>query len=147
MKKYLNKIKDYIFQILRSLKLLSKKDEIDLSSTQELIEGYIGIPITSFESYFEDIEDLNDKISSKIIVGTEIIGTSLYLSLSHINGKYGGYIKLSPEINGQFAERIIDDEPSWHSRYRVNFYGGDSFEYIDSDMKGGISYHDGFIRK
>ena len=119
---------------------------ITLDAVRDFYESYIGVVITGFHTYGEDIKDLEAKIQTKIITETKIEKNNLYLKLLTINGKHGGYIKISPEVNGLFAEKTGDADPSWATRYRIDFYGGDCVEYIDTDSAGTITHHEGFLR-
>jgi hypothetical protein len=122
------------------------EDEITLEPVREFFESYIGVFIVGFIAFGEDIQDLETDTAAKMIIGTEIREDELYLKLSTLNSKYGGYLKISPQINGQFAERSKEDQPAMDSRYRINFYGGDCIEYMDSDEVGNISFHHGHLK-
>ena len=148
--RFMTKVREYVLGLFGRKSLTQnqeeKEEEIFLEPVKEFYEAYIGVSITGFETYFEDVKDIENKVVAKMITDAKVKGEDLYLELSGLTGRHGGYLKISPSGKGQFAERINLEEPTSFSRYRINFYGGDCIEYIDSDELGMISYHDGFIR-
>jgi hypothetical protein len=129
----LNKVLS-LFKFKKELEL-----EFNLEPAKDFMETYIGVAIIGFETYHEDVEDLNDDVFGKIVVAVSVEGDSLLLKLNSLNGKPAGMLELAPSTKGQFAENT--DGPIWASRYRIVFFGGDFFEYIDHAFEGSLHFH------
>jgi hypothetical protein len=120
-----------------------------LDALSELFNEYIGVTISGFITYKDEVPDLESKVGPgkgvlNIISGVEVDGRHLWLKLSSYNGKHGGYLKISPSLSGQFIERKPDEEPEKTTRYRIRFVGDDCIEYLDDDGQGEISYFAGY---
>lgn len=120
-------------------------EELSLDNVKEMFESYIGIIITGFVTYQEDIPDIEHKIRGCFVGGVEVRGHDVYIKLCKIEGNHGGYIKISPAAGGQFTENSPNDNPSRASRYRLMFFGEDHVEYEDLDGKGKITFLGGYI--
>jgi len=146
----ISRVYNYILSLFGNWEVINARaemlNEITLDAVRDFCEEFTGVLIVGFISYGDDIRNLDSQVSTKMIVGADVRGRHLYLTLNTLTGRHGGYLKISPEVNGVFTEREVDDDPSQSSRYRLEFYGGDCFEYIDPDSVGTISYHDGFVR-
>lgn len=107
---------------------------------KELFEDYIGIVIVAYTTYDENILDIEKRVILKLIAEVLFESNSIVLKLNTITGEYGGYIKITPGINGQFAEIKTTEHPAEETQYRFSFFGGDSLEYVDKKGEGKIYY-------
>jgi hypothetical protein len=120
-------------------------EHIVLDEVKDLFDSYVGIFVMGFLTYKDDIPDIEPKIQTLIIAGTEIRGNDLWVKLTKVSGGHGGYIKISPSVYGQFVEKSSKDEPTKASRYRIHLYGEDAIEYVDQNNSGQISYFGGYL--
>lgn len=105
--------------------------EFDLLTVKEFLDEYIGVCITGFETYEDYIPDLEKKITSKMVTAVEIIGESIWMELSKINGAPGGYLRINPSFDGEFIEKDVEADPYEDSKFKIIFIDGDAIEYID----------------
>lgn len=118
---------------------------LDLIPVQKFLEDFIGVIIIGFETYNDQIKNLERDIQAKMVVGVEVRDKDIWLKLSKINGKAGGYLKISPTVFGQFAESSDKDQAMVDALYQLTFYGGVVLEYTDFKGKGMIKYYPPFI--
>lgn len=129
------------FEILEVLEKEVSKTKVVLDDVDEFFQSYIGVLITGFTTFHDEIEDIEMFLQAKMIVSTVIRGESLCIGLARPNGQSAGHIKLSPKVDSRFLDSDGVEEPTLRTRYRLYFYGGDCLEYIDADDLGMISYH------
>ena len=96
---------------------------LELVPVQKFLEDFIGVIIVGFDSFNDKIKDLQADIQGKMVVGVELKDKDLWIKLSKINGKPGGYLKVSPTIFGQFTEGSERDHAMVDALYQLNFYG------------------------
>lgn len=119
-----------------------------LEPLKDLFASYVGVVVTGFITYKPDVLDLEKRIAPgkgvlKLVSDIEYDQKDLWIKLNTHNGGHGGYIKISPSINGQFVEKPSDEDPDKMARYRIKFMGEDCVEYIDADNLGQISFFNG----
>lgn len=117
-------------------------DEFELEGVKEFLEDFLGVVIIGFETYDPSVPNLESDIEAKLISEVSLDGENFTLGLSSLNGVPAGSLVISPSIEGQFAESIVDERALNNSMYRLIFYGGDSFDYLDSTKKGTVVYQD-----
>lgn len=115
--------------------------ELELDPIKNFIEEYIGLIITDFSTYNEDIEDLKIPLVGSMVTKVDITDNSIEIELSNLSGNRIGIAKMTPTLSGQFAEKSFNDYPSEFSRYRISFYGGESIEYLDRNYDGGLTFY------
>ena len=114
------------------------EEEFDLEPVKDFVEDFIGLIIMDMNSYQDDISLLD--IDGKMITSVCVADNKLKIRVSSASNNEHGVIEIKPTINGQFAHRLLEDEPNDKSRFRINFYGGASLEYLDLESKGELSY-------
>lgn len=121
----------------------------DLDDVLELIKDFIGVVITGFERFNDDIQNIENKMISKFITGVykHYDEASIVLSLSNLDNTFGGYLKLNVTDSGYFSEldnafkEERDDEQN--IRYQIKFFGDAILEYADdyeNEHPGSIEY-------
>jgi hypothetical protein len=120
----------------------TEEPEYDLEPIRSFIDEYIGLVIVNFTPFKNDVENLENNLSGKIITGVKILENKLQIKVVSLSGKTNGVIEMSPSLTGQFAERYNQDDPDSSSRYRIIFLGGHSIEYLDNEDNGSITYYD-----
>lgn len=129
-------------------KSISKKDlDYSVDLIEELFSDYIGIVITGYVTFKDDVFDIEKKIAPRLVSGVYSFEKSVIITLSKVDGSASGYIKIVPSITGEFSEKFSDAENGKYSRYRINFYGGESIEYSDKNNLGQIYYFSGAFIK
>jgi hypothetical protein len=106
--------------------------EYDLEPIREFIDEYVGMIITDLKIYDEGSEDMNE-VTGKIMTGVSVDSNKIYMNLASLTGKPCGTIELAPSLTGHFVERLSKDSPVSITKYRLQFYGGFSIEYLDSE--------------
>jgi hypothetical protein len=145
------KTKDYISLINDDEELIKNEDlfirpdeaketEFDLEPIRDFLDEYVGLVVVGFKGFKSDVVDLDQHISYSMITNISNKSNFLEIQLSSITGKKVGSLKLEVSLTGQFAERRGEEFPLWASRYRLEFYGGNSIEYIDTEDKGNIFF-------
>lgn len=117
-----------------------EEEDLELEQIKMFMEEYVGLIISGFSSYSDDIANIEDYVAGKILTEVRISGNIINLKISTMSGEEVGIVKISPTINGQFAEKGHVDYPASFSRYRILFYGGDAIEYMDSKNEGTITF-------
>lgn len=149
----MNKIKNLWSKLKEYKELIFTSEEkesgnynsLELSPVKAFLEDFIGVIITGFSSFNDEIKDLEKYVQAKMVTNVEIKDKDIWIGLSKIDGTPGGYLKISPTIFGQFAETNIKEQPLIDSLYHIAFYGGVVLEYTDFKGKGMISYHPHFV--
>jgi hypothetical protein len=131
-------IKDIEFDKEDTENIISEDEHLlsELLPVKDFFDEYIGVIITGYDVFADDLEDLELKICPSIISSVNIDNENIYIELININGTNKGCLKITPTRKGEFAQRGSNDKEIWASRYRINLYGGESIEYLDSDHKG-----------
>jgi hypothetical protein len=132
-------------------KIVLPEDELtemmpfSLEPIQEFLEDFIGLAIIEFKSYNDNVGDLTSDVKGKIIA--KIIPSSgfLWVKLSKLNGVDGGYLKVKPNIVGEFASMDFEDEVVDRTLYRIVFFGGACLEYLDHNTEGVISFQEKMV--
>ena len=139
----LKECKDILFP--KKERPLDDFSTLELVPVKSFLEDFIGVIIVDFNTLNDDIEDLAKDVQAKMVVGVEIKDKDIWIQLSKINGRPGGYLQISPTIFGQFAESSNREQAMVDALYQFNFYGGLVLEYTDFKGKGTISYHPAYI--
>lgn len=115
-----------------------EEPEFDLEPVKDFMEEFIGLIIVDMKPFRDDI--VGHAIQGKLITGVSVDGNKLKIDVVSVSGNEGGVIELTPTLSGQFAQRFSEDAPADSSRYRIDFLGGFSLEYLDSEDEGNIDY-------
>ncbi len=115
-----------------------EEPEFDLEPVKDFMEEFIGLILVGMKPYKDDVDEF-DAIG-KMITGVDIRDNKLVINVASVSNNEIGFIEMTPTLAGQFAQRSNEDEPNDNSRFRLNFLGGFSLEYLDSNNDGNITY-------
>lgn len=135
-----------LYQISEPEKVLPKaiiEEEVcfDLQPVRDFMDEYVGMVITDYQAYQDDLDKI-DNIAGTILTAVKFDSHKIYMTLSSVAGRPKGVVALSPTLTGQFAERNSYEEPVGSSRFRIEFFGGLSIEYLDAPKKGCATFHE-----
>jgi hypothetical protein len=142
IKNILNKILGYLISFRdKYLTEDTISEGLELDEIRDAFEDYIGLIIVNFETYDDDISDIENQIAGKMVTRITSDRKNIHIGLSSLTGNSGGQISLKPTITGQFAERMDDGMmPIWSAKYKITFVGGACIEYIDTHDTGSVSF-------
>jgi hypothetical protein len=122
-----------------------EEENYDMEPIREFMEEYIGLVITGFTAYEDDIDDLENEVLGRTVTSISALDNIITMELSSLTGSVVGYLEIKPTLNGHFADKVDqdDEEQDDNLRYKIEFFGGNTLHYYDSENTGNIMYHEG----